>query len=123
LRVEHQPRPDAEAATVAMDQFLAMLGHELRNPLGAIAVAAHVLGRDASLDDDAARARDVIGRQIDTLARLVDDLLDATRVATGKITLNRRPIDLAAVTTRAVDALAQAAKTARHQVVVEAQPV
>jgi signal transduction histidine kinase len=77
------------------DEFLAMLAHELRNPLGAIAGAVQVLRLGTLRDPRAVRARDVIERQVLHMARLVDDLLDVGRVVTGKIVLDRRPIDLA----------------------------
>jgi PAS domain S-box-containing protein len=77
------------------DEFLAMLAHELRNPLGAISGAVQVLALADLEEPGAARARDVIQRQALHMARLVDDLLDVGRVATGKIVLERHPLDLA----------------------------
>ena len=85
----------AESANRAKDEFLAMLGHELRNPLGAIASAVRVLERVENDAERAVPARAIIVRQVDRLARMVDDLLDVTRVTTGKIALQRRPVDLA----------------------------
>jgi PAS domain S-box-containing protein len=82
------------AASRAKDEFLAMLGHELRNPLGAIAGAVGVLNIVGKLEGPAERARAVIGRQVEHLSRLVDDLLDVSRVTTGKVTLVQRPLDL-----------------------------
>jgi signal transduction histidine kinase/DNA-binding response OmpR family regulator len=73
-----------ELADRAKDEFLAMLGHELRNPLGAVAGAVAVLNL-ASLPPGAERARAVVERQVQHLSRLVDDLLDVSRVTTGKI--------------------------------------
>jgi signal transduction histidine kinase/ActR/RegA family two-component response regulator len=77
------------------DEFLAMLAHELRNPLGAISGAVQVLGLADLEEPGAVRARDVIQRQALHMARLVDDLLDVGRIATGKIVLERHPLDLA----------------------------
>ena len=71
------------------DEFLAMLAHELRNPLGAIEGAVQVLGLTPLREPRAALARDVIHRQTMHMARLVDDLLDVGRVMTGKIVLER----------------------------------
>jgi signal transduction histidine kinase/ActR/RegA family two-component response regulator len=79
------------------DQFLAMLGHELRNPLGALRNAAQLLQRDRDLGPRLGRPVGVIDRQIQHLARLVDDLLDVARVTTGKISLQRTPTDLGAM--------------------------
>ncbi len=106
-------RADAEEASRIKDEFFAMLGHELRNPLGAITTALHVIDTGAPGDERSAQAREIVARQVRHLVRLVDDLLDVTRLATGKITLGRRPVDLAAVARRVVAALA-ATTPARH---------
>ena len=79
------------------DQFLAMLGHELRNPLGALRNAAQRIQRSGAMPPDLGRSVTVIDRQIHHLTRLVDDLLDVARVTTGKIALQRAPTDLGAV--------------------------
>ena len=81
----------AQAESRAKDDFLSVLGHELRNPLAAIASALGVLNHIMRDDPRGERPRDVIGRQIDHVRRIVDDLLDAGRVATGKIRLQRQP--------------------------------
>jgi len=104
---------EVEAASHAKDDFFAMLGHELRNPLGAITGALHVIDVCGPLDDRSAQARAIITRQVHHLVRLVDDLLDVTRLTTGKITLGLRPIELDAVARRAVSALAATAPTRR----------
>jgi signal transduction histidine kinase/CheY-like chemotaxis protein len=83
----------ARAAIQARDQFLAMLGHELRNPLGAIRLAVDLMER-AEGPDARARQRDVIDRQSAHLARLVDDLLDVARINHGKVRLQSEPTDL-----------------------------
>ncbi|HVU51221.1 MAG TPA: hybrid sensor histidine kinase/response regulator [Polyangia bacterium] len=75
------------------DQFLAMLGHELRNPLGAVRNAGQILQLRAASLSDLARPIAVIHRQVHNLSRLVDDLLDVARVTTGKIVLQRVPTD------------------------------
>src|SRR5688572_152911 len=77
------------------DEFLAMLAHELRNPLGAIGGAAQVLALSHLQDPHANQAREIIQRQTSHMARLVDDLLDVGRVVTGKIALDLQPLDLA----------------------------
>jgi signal transduction histidine kinase/CheY-like chemotaxis protein len=100
----------AEAASRAKDEFFAMLGHELRNPLGAITTALHVIELCGPLDERSGEARAIIGRQVQHLVRLVDDLLDVTRLATGKISLSLRRIDLAAVAQGAVAGAATAAR-------------
>ncbi len=102
-------RVEAEAASRAKDEFFAMLGHELRNPLGAIVMALHVIETCGPLDERSTQARAIITRQVRVLVRLVDDLLDVTRLATGKITLSVRPVELAAIARRVVTALAATA--------------
>ncbi len=87
---------ETEAASQAKDEFFAMLGHELRNPLGVITTALHVLEVTGPLDERGAKAREIIARQVVILVRLVDDLLDVTRLATGKIVLSPSPVNLGA---------------------------
>jgi signal transduction histidine kinase len=89
---------EARRAIDMRDQFLAMLGHELRNPLAAIGLATVALERSAS--DASKRHVDVIGRQTEHLARLVDDLLDVSRVTSGKLELRKTPLDLRIIVER-----------------------
>jgi PAS domain S-box-containing protein len=103
----------AEEASRIKDEFFAMLGHELRNPLGAITTALHVIDTAGPGDERSAQARDIVARQVRHLVRLVDDLLDVTRITTGKITLGQRAVDLAAVARRVVAAVAATAPTRR----------
>jgi signal transduction histidine kinase len=115
---------EAEAANRAKDEFLAMLGHELRNPLSAVVNAVGVLQRTGVGDGGhAARARDVIARQARHLARLVDDLLDVGRVTAGKVVLQRRPLDLGDFVRRYVAAQQAAGRTGSHELRVRAAPV
>jgi CheY-like chemotaxis protein/two-component sensor histidine kinase len=115
-------RAEAEAASQAKDQFLAMLSHELRNPLAAISSAVSVLGQSVTPEHDR-RARDVIAHQTDHLSRLVSDLLDVTRGALGKIELVRAPIDAAAAVRRCVATLESSQKLGQHVVTVDAATV
>lgn len=101
-RDEHLARADAaraeaEAASRAKDEFLAMLGHELRNPLAPIRTGVHLLAALPPGDERVDGVRQTIARQVDHMTRLVDDLLDASRVARGKVELAPRPLDLCAV--------------------------
>ena len=105
------------------DEFLAMLAHELRNPLAAISNAATVLEKLGRHDDDTAQIRMIIGRQTHHLARLVDDLLDVARVTTGRIVVERRPVAFADVARRALQAFEAAGKTAQHEIVLKTDPV
>ena len=85
-------RRQAETANRAKDEFLAMLGHELRNPLAPIVTALHLMARRG--DGDTTMERRIIERQVAHLSRLVDDLLDVSRIARGKIQLEQERIDL-----------------------------
>jgi signal transduction histidine kinase len=85
----------AQEADRRKDEFLAMLAHELRNPLAPILNAVHLLGQPAVAGRATGELRDMLGRQVRHLARLVDDLLDVSRITRGKITLRRERVDLA----------------------------
>jgi len=116
---EHAARIEAEAANRAKDEFLAMLGHELRNPLSAIAAAVEVLNHVEAGADTALSARGVIARQTRHLAHLMDDLLDVARVISGKILLTRQRIDLAPLVERLVATMKLTGSADRHQLNVE----
>jgi signal transduction histidine kinase/ActR/RegA family two-component response regulator len=92
---------EARAANEAKDTFLAMLGHELRNPLAPIIAAAELLRRGAS--GAALASIDIVERQARQLDRLVDDLLDVSRVTTGKVNLRRTATDLREVVSKAAE--------------------
>src|SRR4051812_15032362 len=103
------------AADRAKDEFLAMLGHELRNPLATLSTAAELLkiGRDQPGVLDSAQA--LIGRQSAHMAHLVDDLLEVGRVTGGKIRLDKAPLDLAEVAARVAATWRAAGRFARHR--------
>ncbi|HEY3323422.1 MAG TPA: ATP-binding protein [Planctomycetota bacterium] len=84
------------------DEFLAMLGHELRNPLAPIRNTVALMQRAGTLDPLLQHAREMIDRQVTHMARLIDDLLDVSRIARGKITLRKEEFDLTAVIRNAV---------------------
>jgi signal transduction histidine kinase/ActR/RegA family two-component response regulator len=121
LQEAQRARSHAEAQNAAKDEFLAMLGHELRNPLGAVSNAVRVLDSPKSSDAMQLRARQVLLRQSDHLAKLVDDLLDVNRVLMGKFTLAPQRLDLAAVVQRSLEALAGAGRTARFTLAIETE--
>lgn len=113
-----EARTVAESANRAKDDFLAMLGHELRNPLGAIGAAIYVLehsGADAMRES---RAKSIISRQVKHLVRLVDDLLDVARLTTGRIVLQREPLNLADSISEAIAAVRL--QDTRHDLQVDA---
>jgi two-component system, sensor histidine kinase len=95
-------RERAERESRTKDEFLTLLAHELRTPLGAIANASYALERAHAGDESAARMHEIIARQVLHVSRLVDDLLDVERVVAGKIRLDRRPLEIAAAVRRAV---------------------
>jgi two-component system CheB/CheR fusion protein len=90
-------------ADLNKDRFLAMLSHELRNPLTPIKHSLYVLDRVSPASEQAKQAHGIIGRQIGHMARLIDDLLDVTRIARGKIQLQREPLDLRELVLRTVE--------------------
>jgi signal transduction histidine kinase/CheY-like chemotaxis protein len=113
---EARARANAESASRAKDEFLAMLGHELRNPLAPI-VSALELMRMRNVGDGG-RERAVIERQVSHLMRLVDDLLDISRITRGKIELRRTVEELSRAVEPAVDSVAGLLVQQRHQITV-----
>jgi signal transduction histidine kinase len=100
---EHSTRIQAEEANRSKDRFLAILGHELRGPLSAIATSRMVLAREASAAS--IRPLEIIQRQVDQLARLADDMMDAGAVLGGNIGLRRAPVDFGSCVSAVVDSL------------------
>jgi len=98
------------------DQFVAMLAHELRNPLGAITSAVAVLESARAATGSEAQALEVMQRQLRSLTQLVDDLLDVSRITSGKIALHRAPVDLAAHAARCLETFQATGATAGHAV-------
>jgi len=95
------------------DEFLAMLAHELRNPLAPLMNALHMLRPDGLDGPEAEQVRAIAERQVRHLARLVDDQLDVSRISNGKIQLRKGPVDLGAAVARAVDSAADPVAAAR----------
>ena len=107
LQMEIEERRGVEALLQASnrrkDEFLAMLSHELRNPLAPIRTALEVIRRLAPAEPKLTWATDVTGRQVAHLTRLVEDLLDVARINQGKIALQTEPLDLRAVVAHAIE--------------------
>ncbi|MEO7150103.1 MAG: ATP-binding protein, partial [Burkholderiaceae bacterium] len=120
---ERAARAAAQNANAAKDEFLALLGHELRNPLAAIAGATEVLARAPTRDASGARFLAIIQRQNRHLRQVVDDLLEVSRMLSGKIALDARPIDLAECVRRCVEALGASEAAAGHTLSVQAAEV
>jgi signal transduction histidine kinase/DNA-binding response OmpR family regulator len=102
------------------DEFLAMLSHELRNPLAPIVSAAQVLAKIAPNDTRIAWVREVVERQVTHLAGLVDDLLDVSRITQGKITLNREAVELGKVLEHSIEIVRPLFDSKRHALSVNA---
>lgn len=113
LARERQARAAAEEAMRSKDQFLATLSHDLRTPLGAILGWTHLLRRGKLGEGGEARALEVIERNAQAQAALVEDLLDVSRVVNGKLRLDVRPADVLGAVSAAVDAMRPAAGAKR----------
>ncbi|MFC0676702.1 PAS domain S-box protein [Lysobacter korlensis] len=107
------------------DQFLATLAHELRNPLAPISNALQVWPLLKQKPEEASRLRDMMGRQVQQMVRLIDDLLDVSRITRGKIELRRDRVDLSAAVEGAVEALKPFVDAHRHELTIAlpAEPV
>lgn len=118
--VEEHLRREAETATRAKDEFLAMLGHEMRNPLAPITTALQLM---KMRDPDAfANERTVIERQVAHLAHLVEDLLDVSRITSGKIDLERRRVSVASVVANAIETVSPLIEQRQHRLHVNVPP-
>ncbi len=111
-------RAEAEGANLAKDQFLAMLGHELRNPLAPILTALELMTLRG--EESSRREREIIERHVKHVVTLVGDLLDVSRIAQGKVTLENRPVDLALVIDDAVESVGPLIEERRHKLTVDA---
>ena len=101
------------------DEFLAVLAHELRNPLAPIRNAVEIMRRSAIEDAQLTWSRDVIERQVKHLSRLVDDLLDVSRITRGNINLMREPVTVGAIVARALETVQPLVTEQRHDLVIE----
>lgn len=110
------------AASRRKDEFLAMLAHELRNPLAPISTAAHLLKMAPSDAARVSRSGEIIARQVKHMTALVDDLLDVSRVTRGLVQLHREPIDLHGVLTSAVEQARPLMEELGHELAMHADP-
>ena len=116
---EHQ---DLQDSNRRKDEFLAMLAHELRNPLAPISNAIAILNHLMKGDDKVANVSDIIDRQTRHLSRLVDDLLDVSRISLGKIKLQKERVDLATIIARAAEISTPLLNARKHQLTVQLPP-
>ncbi len=104
-----------EDAGQQKDRFLAMLAHELRNPLAPVRNSLQLLRMVDPRSEPAEQARAIMERQVDHLVRLVDDLMDVSRITRGRIEMRRQPIDLGSIVLSAVETSRPAIESARHR--------
>ena len=109
---------ELEAADQQKNEFLAMLAHELRNPLAPIRNSGEVLARTVAADPQAAKAVASIERQVTHLTRLVDDLLDVSRITRGRIELRRQPVFLQDILSRAIETVDPLLRQKRHKLLL-----
>lgn len=114
---QHSARREAEAANLAKDRFLAMLAHELRNPLAAIDSAVQLIRRSLP-EAETSWAAEVADRQLKVLVRLIDDLLDVSRITQGKIRLQKQIVPLQTIAERAVEMVRPQIERSRHELSV-----
>ena len=105
------------------DEFLAVLAHELRNPLAPIRNSIEILGLTSRSDPATEQIRQTLERQVNHMVRLVDDLLEVSRITSGKIELRKEPLEIGAVLRSAVEASKPLMEAANHELVVTSAPV
>jgi signal transduction histidine kinase/ActR/RegA family two-component response regulator len=118
LRLQEQTAALQEADR-RKNEFLAMLAHELRNPLAPIRNAVQILHRKGSPEPEPRWAREVIERQVEQMTRMVEDLLDVSRITQGKLKLQKEPVELARVVARAVEMVRPLLDARRHRLTVQ----
>jgi signal transduction histidine kinase len=121
LTREMEERRTAERKSHAKDEFLAMLGHELRNPLSAISSAAALIGLPGANPESVSRARSIIQRQSSHLSHIVDDLLDLSRAMSGKILLNRSNVQLNRLVTGCLETFKATGRTQGYELQLDLQ--
>ena len=121
--LQEREKAALRASDRAKDEFLAMLSHELRNPLAALTAAAHVVKLAQPGSESAIKARGVIERQTKHMARLIGDLLDISRVAMGKAAIERERFNLAKVVADVINVWRASGRLERHFVSLGATPV
>ena len=116
LAAKELARAELEKADAAKDRFLAVLSHELRNPLAAVLAAAQLLAQPKVPRDEQARAAALVQRQARTMKSLLDDLLDVSRLSRGRLELRKRQVALTEVVDSALEAVEAAMRSAGHRV-------
>ena len=119
---QQQRLEDLEQSTRRLNEFIALLAHELRNPLAPIRNAVTLMQLDKTLPAPIVRVRDIIDRQTAQLTRLVDDLLDVSRLTSGKITLRSERVAIDEVVRRSVETARPLIDARRHTLSIDAVP-
>ncbi|MGZ5271634.1 MAG: PAS domain-containing sensor histidine kinase [Ramlibacter sp.] len=119
---QQQRLEDLERSTRRLNEFIALLAHELRNPLAPIRNAVTLMQLDKTLPPPMARVRDIIDRQTAQLTRLVDDLLDVSRLTSGKITLRSERVAIGEVVRRSVETARPIIDARRHTLSIDVPP-
>ncbi|MGX4642944.1 ATP-binding protein [Massilia sp. SYSU DXS3249] len=119
LLSEREARRAAENQNQAKDEFLAMLAHELRNPLAPIMAAAHMLKLSGGTEAIVKRTSEIIVRQVDHMKSLIHDLLDVSRVTRGLVAIERQRVDIGSVVQSAVEQAEPLVASNRHQLLVD----
>jgi signal transduction histidine kinase len=122
LEFEMNERKVAEHENRAKDQFLAMLGHELRNPVSAICSAASLINAADVKAESVKHAKEIIERQSRHLGHIVDDLLDLSRVMSGKMVLDRQPVDISMLVAACVETLTVTGRTKDYALDIHTEP-
>jgi PAS domain S-box-containing protein len=113
---------ELQSSNRSKDEFLAVLAHELRNPLAPIRNSLHILRLSGELTPAGEKIQEVMERQVDHLVRMVDDLLEVSRISRGKIELRRKPIELATAILNAVETSRPLIDEAGHQLAISIPP-
>jgi two-component system, chemotaxis family, CheB/CheR fusion protein len=117
-----QTERELQSASQRKDEFLALLAHELRNPLAPVRTGLEVIRLAGDTPESVRRVRPIMERQIRQMVRLIDDLLDVSRINSGKIVLQRAPTSLAELIQAAVDAQRSAIEASRTELTVDMPP-
>jgi signal transduction histidine kinase len=104
------------------DEFIATLGHELRNPLSVLATASLIFKMDGATSADMKRAADIISRQVQHVTRLIDDLLDLERIDHGKLQLDVRPVDLREIVANTLESRRPDAQRRQQSLTMQVAP-
>jgi len=119
---QHRRMEDLERSTRRLNDFIALLAHELRNPLAPIRNGVTLMQLDKTLSPPMVKVRDIIDRQVAQLTRLVDDLLDVSRLTTGKITLRPQRVSIGEIVRRSVETVRPLVDARRHSLAVDMPP-